>query len=226
MYVIEKKAVIITGAAKRLGKTFALTLASYGYDIVIHYNNSKDEAILLQCIIEKLYQKKCLVVKADFNDFNSLNDLMERAFEAMPYCNVLINNASIFHRRTFLEVSNEDFTQNHNLHVKAPLFLTQYFAKKCKFKGSVINIIDYNIIKQSSNYYAYMLSKKSLANFTQMSAFELAPSITVNAICPKSIPDDAFSLSLNQNSVLINILKKIIELINSNSTTGQLYFFS
>lgn len=221
MPIIKKKAAIITGAAKRLGRAIALTFASYGYDIIVHYHNSHNEAIFLKYVIEKLYQKKCLIIKADFNNFDSLNYLIEKAFEIMPYFNVLINNASIFHRKTFLETDNEDFTHNHNIHVRAPLFLTQYFAKKCQGRGSIVNIIDYDIIKQSSNYYAYMLAKKSLANLTQMSAFELAPRITVSAICPKFIPDDEFLLNSSKKDILRKVLKKIIDLLDA---TGQLYF--
>lgn len=212
MSIIKKKAAIITGAAKRLGRAIALTFASYGYDIIVHYHNSHNEAVFLKYVIEKLYQKKCLIVKADFNDFYSLNYLIKKAFEVMLYSNVLINNASIFHRKTFLETENKDLTNNYNIHIRAPFFLTQYFAKKCQGRGFIINVIDYDIIKQSSNYYAYMLTKKSLANLTQMSAFELAPRITVSAICPKFISDDEFLFNSNQNGTLRKVLKKIIEL--------------
>ncbi|WP_339048930.1 SDR family NAD(P)-dependent oxidoreductase [Candidatus Mesenet endosymbiont of Phosphuga atrata] len=221
MSIIRKKAAIITGAAKRLGRAIALTFASYGYDIVVHYHNSHNEAVFLKYVIEKLYQKKCLIVKADFNNFYSLKDLVEKAFKIMPYSNVLINNASIFHRKTFLEIENEDLTYNYNVHVRAPFFLTQYFAKKCQDKGSIVNVIDYGIIKQSSNYYAYMLTKKSLANLTQMSAFELAPRITVSAICPEFIPDDAFLSGSSRDSTLSKVLRKIIDLLDA---TGQFYF--
>ncbi|WP_339045172.1 SDR family NAD(P)-dependent oxidoreductase [Candidatus Mesenet endosymbiont of Agriotes lineatus] len=221
MSLIKKKAAIITGAAKRLGKAIALTFASYGYDIVVHYHNSHNEAAFLKHVIERLYQKKCLIVRADFNDFYSLKNLVEKAFKVMPYSNVLINNASIFHRKTFLETENEDLTCNYNIHVRAPFFLIQYFAKKCQDKGSIVNVIDHGIIKQSSNYYAYMLTKKSLANLTQMSAFELAPRITVSAICPEFISDDEFLSSSSRDSTLSKVLRKIIDLLD---TTGQLYF--
>ncbi|WP_255323778.1 SDR family NAD(P)-dependent oxidoreductase [Neoehrlichia mikurensis] len=225
----KKKGVLITGSARRIGKVIAMFLASHGYDIVIHYNTSQNEALNLKKNIEELYQRVCLILRADLLNFTTLHNIIDHTFQAMPYCNNLINNASIFYHHTLMQCTELDFDKNYHIHVKVPMFLTQYFTKKCNTTGNIVNIIDSNITNIKSKYFTYMLSKKSLADLTILSAAELAPKIKVNAICPSHIDDSVLeSISLKQimqNNKLKNILKKIYKLVSvHNNITGKLYF--
>ena len=217
----DKKGAIVTGGAKRLGKAIAIFLAINGYDIVIHYNTSKEHALSTKNIIEELCHQKCILLQANLTEFEPLSNLINKAFEAIPYCNCLINNASIFYKNTLMDTTIEDFTQNYNIHIQAPLFLSQYFARKCVTTGNIINIIDAMVLKDATKYFIYTMSKKSLLDFTKFAAVALSPQIKVNAIGPKIIPDDFLNnvnyYNIMENTEVRNILQKIKELLNTNN---------
>ncbi|KJV69230.1 SDR family NAD(P)-dependent oxidoreductase [Candidatus Neoehrlichia procyonis] len=225
----KKKGVIITGSATRIGRAIAMFLASKGYDIVVHYHTSKSQALNLKKNIEELYQRTCLILQADLLNFATLHHIIDHTFQIMPYCNNLINNASIFYPHTLMQCTELDFDQNYHIHVKVPMFLTQYFAKKCHTTGNIVNIIDSNITHNKSKYFTYMLSKKSLADLTKFTATELAPRIKVNAVCPSAVDDNVlesiFLTQIMQNNILKNILKKVYKLVKiNNNITGKIYF--
>ncbi|MGN7618960.1 MAG: SDR family NAD(P)-dependent oxidoreductase [Ehrlichia sp.] len=225
----NQKGAIVTGGAKRLGKAIAIFLASNGYDIVVHYHTSKEHALNTKNIIEELCNQKCTLIQTDLTVFDSLSNLMDKAFEAMPYCNCLINNASVFYRNMLMNTTIEDFIQNYNIHIQAPLFLTQYFTKKCAAIGNVINMTDTMVLKDSTKYFTYTMSKKSLTDFTKFAAVELWPQIKVNAIGPRMVHND-FLNNINYDNIMENrevrnILHRIKELLNSdNNETGTISF--
>ncbi|MDD9361405.1 MAG: SDR family NAD(P)-dependent oxidoreductase, partial [Anaplasma sp.] len=137
----REKAVLITGAANRIGRAVAVFLAErHGYDIAVHYNASYEKALALQCTISEVYGRKCELFLADLKNFSALEDLMRDVFAVLPHCNVLINNASVFYTDCLKECNIRDFAENFDIHVKSPVFLTQYFSKGCVNGGKVINI--------------------------------------------------------------------------------------
>ncbi|ABD45064.1 oxidoreductase, short chain dehydrogenase/reductase family [Ehrlichia chaffeensis str. Arkansas] len=229
MLKTHKKGALITGGARRLGKAIAMFLANNGYDIAIHYNISEAHALQTKNTIEELYHQKCILIQADLIEFDSLSPIIDKTFEFMPYCNCIINSASVFYKNTLMNTSIKDFTDHYNLHIRAPLFLTQYFAKKCTTTGNVINMIDAMITKDSTKYFIYTMSKKSLLDLTKFTAVELSPKIKVNAIGPKMIPHH-FLDNINHHNIMDNIevktiLTRIAELLDDNNNeTGTVNF--
>ncbi|MES2677661.1 MAG: SDR family oxidoreductase [Pseudomonadota bacterium] len=176
---------LITGGAKRIGKEIALHLAKQGYDLVIHYNHSEIEAKDLQKQIQKL-GVNCEVVKADFLDRAEVEALVVRMKQIKNW-NLLINNASIFYQSNFLTSNIEEFEKNFAVHLKIPAILSKALAENCQqnqHSGNIINMIDKNIARYETKYFDYLLSKKSLAEFTKMLALQLAPQVRVNGIAP------------------------------------------
>lgn len=176
------KTVLITGAAKRLGRSLALFLAKENYNIVITYNKSKFDAEDLKKEIE-LLGRKCGIYQIDFNVLSNVQVLLDKIFQDFPDISVLINNASIFEENRFAEIELESLSQNFNVHCFAPLLLSQSFAQKVT-KGKIINITDIRVKTETLRFFPYLLSKKSLANLTKMLAEELKPNIEVNEIRP------------------------------------------
>jgi pteridine reductase len=190
---MSKKAVLITGGAKRVGAVMALYFARQGYDIALHYNRSKVDAQKLQKQIEKL-GRRCELFSLDLKNVKGIPALMAKVKKSMPHCTALINNASTFERADFFKTDEALFDRQMNVNFKAPFFLTQAFAKTFK-KGSVVNMLDTDILRTRSSHFAYLLSKKAFAEFTMMAARVLGPDIRVNAVAPSvilpSIPGDA-----------------------------------
>ena len=92
---MTKKAVLITGAAKRIGKAMALALAALGYDIAVHYNRSREAA---EALCEDLQTRgvQAQAFQADLALPETAVSLMQKVFTAYPYLTALINNASVF----------------------------------------------------------------------------------------------------------------------------------
>ncbi|QLL66372.1 SDR family NAD(P)-dependent oxidoreductase [Anaplasma phagocytophilum str. Norway variant1] len=229
----RKKAVLITGAANRIGRAIAVFLAArHGYDIAVHYNTSYEKALELQAAIREVYGKKCELFQADLRNFSALEALMKDVFAVLPHCNVLINNASVFYTDCLKECNIRDFEENFDIHVKSPVFLTQYFSKGCVHGGKVINIADARVTRTSTKYFSYLLTKKSLIDFTELAATELAPNICVNAICPTKVPDNAIDNIEALNNIeahpqLLELLKLVELLVDlDGNRTGEIHFMN
>lgn len=202
---------LITGAAKRIGRKIALGLAEMGYDIAISYNKSSAAAKKLSEEIERKFLVKCKIFKCDLSDQKQTKNLAKFVIKNFSNWNLLVNNASIFDRSKFLAAPDSELFNNLNIHFISPLILTKEFAKNLQKNPSknaqVINMLDKNIARFDTNYFYYLLSKKFLAEFTKMSAAELAPAIRVNAIAPGFILNsiDEKNPSLETK----NLIKKI-----------------
>jgi len=175
-------AALITGAAKRIGREIALALAGKGFDIALHYHDSQKEAMRLAGEIRAL-GRACETFQANLADMSQVARLVPAVFDALPNCNLLVNNAAVFERGRFLEAGPDNFDRHFNINLKAPFFLARDFALRCN-KGHIINLLDAKIAKNAGPYFVYSMTKKSLADFTKMAAAELAPNVRVNGICP------------------------------------------
>ncbi|OSM04893.1 putative short-chain dehydrogenase/reductase SDR [Magnetofaba australis IT-1] len=166
----------------RLGRALALSLAQRGYDVMIHYNSSvaqRDDTLqeLAACGVDSH------ALQADLSDVAAIPELLRRAKQAMPHLGVLINSASAYQHASIMQTDAALFDQQFAVNLRAPFFLTQAFARTCG-QGCVINILDNKINYNQFEYAAYLLAKKSLAEFTKMAAMELAPALRVNGVAP------------------------------------------
>lgn len=174
--------VFITGAAKRVGAELSRHFARNGYDVGLHYHSSEAEAGALAAELTGL-GAACHLFAADMQDIAGLPALMDRVKRALPHCAVLVNNASVFEPATFLQTDEVLFDRQLTVNLKAPFFLTQAFARSFG-QGCVINLLDSEVEQNHGHHFAYLLSKKALAGFTEMAARQLGPQIRVNAVCP------------------------------------------
>ena len=181
---MKPKKIIITGGATRIGAAIAESLANYNTVISIHYNKSKGAASKLKNKLEKL-GSQIYLLKADLNNFNQTQSLLNLANKKMKGIDCLINNASIFENDDLQNFSEKSFSKHININLKAPAILTQNFKKILKkSEGCIINVIDQRVEKLTPFFFSYTLSKSSLVTLTKTSAMKLAPNIRVNAISP------------------------------------------
>jgi len=202
-----KKSALITGGAQRIGRQISLALADQGYIIALHYNASKAEA---KSVEKEIKEKKgdCILLQADLNDHRQVEKLVSEAVKGIGTLDLLINNASVFERNTFLDTTQDVFDRHFNINFKAPFFLTRAYARQSG-KGHIINILDTKITRMSKYYFSYTLSKKILYEFTRMAAKELAPHIRVNGICPGLImPAEETNKSMVESLIKKTPLKK------------------
>ena len=183
-----KKRILITGAAKRIGKEMALSFFKKGWDIVIHYNSSKEEAEALTDQMNSERNNSAMLVQANLDNANEVEMLVEKILSKNGSIDALINNASTFYPTPVGTFSEENWNALMGSNLKAPLFLIQSFYKELeKNKGFIINVTDINVDRALVNHSIYLAAKSGLQTLTKSLAKELAPNIRVNAIAPGAI---------------------------------------
>jgi pteridine reductase len=170
---------IVTGAAHRLGKAFALTLARAEYDIVLHYHSSSDEALQTKLEIESLSRNVSLA-QADLTDPSQIKSLLLN----IEHLDVLVNSAAFMPSGNVDSLSLENWDAALDLNLRAPFLLAQECSKKMTSGGLIVNITDVGAQRAWSRYPSYTVSKAALESLTKILARALAPKIRVNAIAP------------------------------------------
>lgn len=176
---------LITGAAKRLGRAISLELAGNGFAVAIHANRSLVEATLLANEIVAA-GGRAAVVLADLRNAAETEALMAQAEEAIGPIGMLVNNASLFIEDSATHFDADVFAAHFDIHLRAPCILAAALARRVPTDGGglVVNIIDQRVWALSPRFYSYTLSKSALWTATQTMAQALAPKIRVNAIGP------------------------------------------
>jgi len=170
---------LVTGAAHRLGKAFALSLANAGYDIVLHYHSSSESALQTKLEIESV-SRTATLIQADLTQPDEIQKLLS-TFQSL---NVLVNSAAFMPSGNMDSLSLENWDASLDLNLRAPFLLAQECAKKMDSGGLIVNITDVGAQKTWSRYPSYTVSKAALESLTKILARALAPKIRVNAIAP------------------------------------------
>ena len=202
------KTIFITGAAKRIGKEIALVFKELGWNIIIHYNSSKEEADNLANQINKDNPNSAKTVQGNLDVKEDVQKILNEVNDAFPSIDLLINNASTFYPTPIDEISEDHWDKLIGSNLKGPLFLIQGLKEKLKrSNGSIINITDTNLTKGVANYSIYSAAKAGLEAVTKGLARELAPEIKVNAIAPGAMlePPDVTWTEEQKNKVIESI---------------------
>lgn len=170
---------LVTGAAHRLGKVFAVTLAREGFDILLHYHQSEDAALQTKAEIESVGRRVTLA-QADLTDPQQIESLISN-IESLK---VLVNSAAFMPSGNVDLLSVANWDQSLDLNLRAPFLLAQEVSKKMGEGGLIVNITDVGAQKTWSRYPSYTVSKAALESLTKILARALAPKIRVNAIAP------------------------------------------
>lgn len=177
--------VLITGAARRIGRAIALDLAEHGFSVAIHCDHSRDDADELAATINS-GPGKAQVLDADLTDEPSCLRLVEEAAAVVGPLRIIVNNASVFEQDSVTDFSSALWDRHFAIHVKAPALMAQAFARSlpADAKGLIVNMIDQRVWRPNPRFFSYTLSKAALWTATQTMAQALAPRIRVNAIGP------------------------------------------
>lgn len=176
------KTILVTGAARRIGKHLALTAARAGASVVLHHANSPELADETAEEIEAL-GCKAWIVQADFNRLEEVEGLIERVWKITPL-DGLVNNAAIFEPLELAESRLVDWQRHMNINLTAPFLLSRDFAAHLAQdgKGRIVNLLDWRALRPGGDHFPYTISKAGLAAMTSGLAAALAPRITVNGL--------------------------------------------
>jgi NAD(P)-dependent dehydrogenase (short-subunit alcohol dehydrogenase family) len=172
---------LITGGARRVGAAVSRALAAAGYFVVIHYQNSVDEAQALAREI-RVSGGACGLLRADLRDRAAIADLIPRCTEAFGPLQVLVNNASSYRYDAIRQLSAETWDENLRTNLEAPLFLAGAFA--AAGGGVIVNMLDFKVTSLNPDYFSYTVAKVGMAGATRMMAMAFGGQMRVNGVAP------------------------------------------
>ena len=179
------KNVLVTGAAKRLGRAIALDLAQAGWNVAIHYNGSEAEAQSTADAAGK-FGVKAEILQADLSKEAETATLVSRAVAAIGPLTALINSASLFENDDWQSATRKSWDDHIEVNLRSPLLLSQLFATQLPAgqNGNIINLIDQRVLKPTPQFLSYSVRKAGLYWLPTTLAQGMGPNIRVNAVGP------------------------------------------
>ena len=185
MASLDGKVVLVTGAAKRIGRAIALRLHQQGARVAIHYSTSEQEArqTAAECGGAPIFQ-------ANLENVAEIERLFEQIDAHFGRLDGLVNNAARFTRMDPLHVTEADWDFIHSVNLKATFFCCQQAARRMLAGqgGRIVNISSLGGLRPWAEHAHYCASKAGVIMMTQALAKAFAPKVTVNSVAPGVIP--------------------------------------
>ncbi len=175
------KVILVTGAARRIGRSIALALGEAGAQVGVHYRGSENEARQTAADCGgRLFQ-------ADLADVDQIRRLFDEVHSAYGRLDALVNNAAQYERMPIEDTLPEDWDRLHAANLRAPYFCCQQAAgimRRQPTGGRIVNLSSLGGIRPWAGYAPYNASKAGVIHMTRSLAKELAPAISVNSVAP------------------------------------------
>ena len=223
-------AVLVTGGAKRIGRAISVRLADAGFQVVVHYRHSSEEANETVRMIEE-QGGSAACVEADLGNISDVENLLESASKAIgtPITGI-INNASFYLHDRLDNMNPKVWAEHMQVNVFAPLILTNSLSRGTG--GWIVNILDYKIASPNADFLSYTISKFALDGATTTLAKDLAPGVRINAVAPghtlgsdhlddDGLADAQISAPLGMGPTPSDIADAVGYLASAKTVTGQ-----
>ena len=183
---------LVTGAAKRLGRSIALALAAGGWQVAVHYRASEQDAIETVAECARLSSASAHF-DADFGDEDAVRALLPRVVAHFGSVDAVVNNASLFEHDTAHSFGFAALDKHLRSNTGAPVLLAQALhqhladraaAGEADAQGAVVNLLDQKLWNQNPDFVSYTLSKAALEAAGTMLALALAPRVRVVGVAP------------------------------------------
>ncbi|MAN00147.1 MAG: SDR family oxidoreductase [Candidatus Thermoplasmatota archaeon] len=227
--------VLVTGAAKRIGRAISLRLSGAGYCIAVHYRGSSSEAEEVVATIEKS-GGTAFAIQADLADAESASNLVRLASIHGPLCGI-VNNASLFFHDDIHSIDSDSWDAHMDVNAKSPLLLIRSLNEILEegHSACVVNVLDQKIAEPNPDHLSYTASRYAMLGLTDALARGLAPSIRVNAVAPgHTLPSDdqteeGFARAQSESPLGYgprpeDIADAVCYLIGARAVTGQILF--
>lgn len=182
---VSRKTALVTGAARRIGRTIALALAQRGWDVAVHYGTSTEEAHATVAQIEAR-GRRAVALQCDLADETAVRMLLRRASATLGPVACIVNNASLFDYDNAQTLSTTSLDRHMHANLVAPVLLAQalFDATPAGSQGVVVNLLDQKLFNLNPDFLSYTLSKAALHSATTMLAQALAPKVRVAGVAP------------------------------------------
>jgi NAD(P)-dependent dehydrogenase (short-subunit alcohol dehydrogenase family) len=228
------KVALVTGAAKRIGKSIALRLAENGWNVAIHYHSSaaKAEAVAAEV---RLRGGKAMTIEADLSKEHEVEAVIPKVAEQLGPVTLLVNNASVFEMDKAETATRASWDKHIETNLRAPFVLSQAFARQftADTGGNIINLLDQRVWKLTPYFVSYTIAKMGLWTLTRTLALSYAPRIRVNGIGPgptlpsprqtqEQFAQQSASMPLGHGATPREIARAVLFILDSPSMTGQM----
>jgi len=228
----SRPVVLVTGAARRLGREIALQLAAHGFDLAVHYRGSKDEA---EATAAEARQRGATAATfaADLADEAACRALLPTVHAHFGHVDAVVNSASVFEYDTPARFTHATMEKHWRANVAPAVILAQALHDQLAGDtvGCVVNLIDQKLWNPNPDYFSYTLSKAALEAATVLLAQSLAPRVRVCGVAPGvtlvsgPMSEDEFAKAhaltpLKRSSTPEDIARAVRFLIESPAITG------
>ena len=229
---LEGQVAVVTGAAKRIGRSIARRLAAEGAAVVVNYARSKAEA---EKLVEEIAAtgRRALAWQADVTRSDRVREMFAAVEREFGRLDILVNNAGIFSPAPWQELTETQWDTMINTNLKAQFLCAQAAAPlmKRQGRGRIINLSSIGGLLPWPKYTHYCVSKAGVIMLTRCLARALAPEITVNSVAPGAVqlpdepPDEDYirRTPLGRTGTAEDIASAVVFLAQSDFITGQVF---
>ena len=182
----SRPVVLVTGAARRIGRAIALDLAAHGFDIALHCHAASAESAATLAELREL-GARAETFAADLADEAATRALLPAVAQAFGRVDALVNNASRFAYDDAASFGHAEMQAHWRINTAAPILLAQALHAHLSARGAlgcVVNLLDQKLANPNPDYLSYTLSKAALQSATVMLAQALAPRLRVCGVAP------------------------------------------
>ncbi|MGH9718436.1 MAG: SDR family NAD(P)-dependent oxidoreductase [Candidatus Acidiferrales bacterium] len=226
----EGQVALVTGAAKRIGRSVALRLSAEGAAAIVNYATSKSEA---EAVVSEITAAggRSIAVQADVTQRAEVRRLISTAEREFGRIDILVNNVGVFFSAKFAELTEEQWDRVMNTNLKSQYLCSQEVAPimKRQGRGRIINLSSLGGLLAWPSYTHYCVSKAGTIMLTRCLARALAPEVLVNSVAPGTIqfpdelPDEEYirRVPLHRTGTGDDIADAVAYLAASDFVTGQ-----
>lgn len=228
-------AVLVTGAARRIGAALARGLARAGRPVVLHASARSLAEAEAAAVAIRAQGGRAAALACDLADAGATALLVDRAAAVFGPLTLLVNNASRFEPDEASNFTVDGYERHMAVNLRAPLQLSQSFAAGLPQggAGAIVNVLDQRVFRPAARDFTYTLSKSALWTATRTMAQAFAPRIRVNAVGPGPVlPNDHVgdagfaeeiaSLPLGEAVAVESVVAAVLYLALARHVTGQM----
>jgi NAD(P)-dependent dehydrogenase (short-subunit alcohol dehydrogenase family) len=228
---LEGQVALVTGAAKRIGRSIALRLAAEGADIAVNYETSKAEA---ESVVREVQSsgRRAVAIQADVSNQAEVQKLFAAVEKGFSRLDLLVNNTGMFFGAKFEELTELQWDRIMNTNLKSQFLCSQAAAPimKRRGRGRIINLSSLGGLLPWPLYTHYCVSKAGCIMLTRCLARALGPEILVNSVAPGTIqfpgepPDEEYirRVPLHRTGTGNDIAGAVAYLAIADFVTGQI----
>jgi len=228
------KIALVTGGAKRIGKSIVLRLAENGWSVGIHFRKSaaKAEAVAAEV---RLRGGRAVTIQADLTNEAEVLGIIPKVRATLGPLTLLVNNASVFEMDKADTVTRQSWDKHIEANLRAPFVLSQAFARQLPEgeEGNIVNLLDQRVWKLTPYFISYTIAKMGLWTLTRSLALAYAPRIRVNGIGPgptlpsprqteEQFAQQSAAMPLGHGATPQEIARCLLYILSAPSMTGQM----